>query len=102
MNDTIKDSIKQIEVLCFLFFWFLIFNRNAIEEELEVLYDAYYDELENYANIQQLHVSTGGASSSPPGPGPFPGSVEANKNGVVGSPVPANPKQRGRGVKTQA
>jgi Salt tolerance down-regulator len=68
MNDTIKDSIKQIEVLCFLFFWFLIFNRNAIEEELEVLYDAYYDELENYANIQQLHVSTGGASSPPPGP----------------------------------
>jgi hypothetical protein len=37
MNDVIKESIKQIEVLCFTFFWFLIFNRNAIEEELEVL-----------------------------------------------------------------
>jgi hypothetical protein len=37
MNDMIKESIKQIEVLCFTFFWFLIFNRNAIEEELEVL-----------------------------------------------------------------
>jgi hypothetical protein len=38
-------------------------------------------------------MSTGGASS-PPGPGSFPGSVEVDKNGVVVSPVPANPKQR--------
>ena len=36
MNDMIKESIKQIEVLCFTFFWFLIFNRDAIEEELDV------------------------------------------------------------------
>jgi len=28
-------------------------NRTAIEEELELLYDAYYDELEQYANQQQ-------------------------------------------------
>jgi len=28
-------------------------KRTAIEEELEVLYDAYYDELEQYANHQQ-------------------------------------------------
>ncbi|KAL9072867.1 MAG: hypothetical protein Q9157_004947, partial [Trypethelium eluteriae] len=28
-------------------------KRTAIEEELEVLYDAYYDELESYANRQQ-------------------------------------------------
>lgn len=28
-------------------------KRNAIEEELEVLYDAYYEELEQYANQQQ-------------------------------------------------
>lgn len=28
-------------------------KRTAIEEELEVLYDAYYEELEQYANIQQ-------------------------------------------------
>lgn len=35
-------------------------KRTAIEEELEVLYDAYYEELENYANHQQfgLDVST--------------------------------------------
>jgi hypothetical protein len=30
-----------------------IANRTAIEEELELLYDAYYDELEQYANQQQ-------------------------------------------------
>lgn len=29
-------------------------KRTAIEEELEVLYDAYYEELEQYANHQQL------------------------------------------------
>lgn len=29
-------------------------KRSAIEEELEVLYDAYYEELEQYANHQQL------------------------------------------------
>ena len=28
-------------------------KRTAIEEELEVLYDAYYEELEQYANQQQ-------------------------------------------------
>lgn len=28
-------------------------NRTAIEDELEVLYDAYYEELEQYANHQQ-------------------------------------------------
>ncbi|KAK9480773.1 salt tolerance down-regulator-domain-containing protein [Lipomyces japonicus] len=30
-------------------------KRNAIEEELEVLYDAYYEELEQYANQQQKY-----------------------------------------------
>ena len=60
--------------------------RNAIEEELEVLYDAYYEELEQYANYQQRYVSSGGTIPPPPGPGPFPGSVELDKNGaVVGS-----------------
>ena len=29
-------------------------KRTAIEEELEVLYDAYYEELEQYANTQQI------------------------------------------------
>lgn len=31
----------------------LFINRTAIEDELEVLYDAYYEELEQYANHQQ-------------------------------------------------
>ena len=58
-------------------------NRNAIEDELEVLYDAYYEELEQYANYQQRYVSSGGTLPPPPGPGPFPGSVELDKNGAV-------------------
>lgn len=29
-------------------------KRTAIEEELEVLYDAYYEELEQYAHIQGM------------------------------------------------
>ncbi|KAI9692075.1 MAG: Stress response protein nst1 [Bogoriella megaspora] len=39
-------------------------KRTAIEEELEVLYDAYYDELENYANRQQ--TLDGGMPMLPP------------------------------------
>ncbi|KAH7911254.1 hypothetical protein BJ138DRAFT_1151105 [Hygrophoropsis aurantiaca] len=58
-------------------------KRHAIEEELEVLYDAYYEELEQYANYQQRYVSSGGTIPPPPGPGPFPGSVELDKNGAV-------------------
>ncbi|KAL9127831.1 MAG: hypothetical protein Q9217_003371 [Psora testacea] len=38
-------------------------KRTAIEEELEVLYDAYYEELETYANHQQFGLD---ASSMPP------------------------------------
>ena len=34
-------------------------KRTAIEEELEVLYDAYYDELEQYANHQQISLDDG-------------------------------------------
>ncbi|KAG6848492.1 hypothetical protein H0H93_016560 [Arthromyces matolae] len=65
-------------------------KRNAIEEELEVLYDAYYEELEQYANYQQRYVLSGGTLPPPPGPGPFPGSVELDKNGaVVGHHPPA-------------
>ena len=59
-------------------------KRGAIEEELEVLYDAYYDELESYAFHQQRHKSSNGAIPPPPGPGPFPGSVDYNP-----PPVPA-------------
>ncbi len=67
--------------------------RNAIEEELEVLYDAYYEELEQYANYQQQYVSSGGTIPPPPGPGPFPGSVELDKNGAVVAPVHSNSKR---------
>ncbi|KIY52249.1 hypothetical protein FISHEDRAFT_69940 [Fistulina hepatica ATCC 64428] len=70
-------------------------KRNAIEEELEVLYDAYYDELEQYANLQQRYLS-GSLSTPPPGPGPFPGSVELDKDGAVvavgGTPIHPNGK----------
>lgn len=52
--------------------------RTAIEEELEVLYDAYYDELESYANHQVRYASSGGTIAPPPGPGPFPGSVDSS------------------------
>ena len=55
-------------------------HRIAIEEELEVLYDAYYEELEQYANHQQLSSSR---ITPPPGPGPFPGSVALNSNGAL-------------------
>jgi hypothetical protein len=51
-------------------------KRSAIEEELEVLYDAYYEELEQYAHHQQRYKSSGGTIAPPPGPGPFPGSVD--------------------------
>jgi hypothetical protein len=73
-------------------------HRNAIEEELEVLYDAYYEELEQYANYQQRYVSSGGTIPPPPGPGPFPGSVELDKNGaVIGHNAPrAAPTAKGR------
>lgn len=76
-------------------------HRHAIEEELEVLYDAYYEELERYANYQQRYVSSGGTIPPPPGPGPFPGSVELDKNGaVVGHPQtkPRNPARPNRTV----
>ena len=55
-------------------------KRNAIEVELEVLYDAYYDELENYANHQQLYKTSAPGTIPPPlGPGPFPGSVDPER-----------------------
>lgn len=34
-------------------------KRTAIEEELEVLYDAYYEELEQYANNQHINLENG-------------------------------------------
>ncbi|KAJ1031319.1 hypothetical protein NDA18_002535 [Ustilago nuda] len=67
-------------------------KRSAIEEELEVLYDAYYDELEEYANHQQRWASSGGTIPPPPGPGPFPGSVALDASGAVigGDPLTRN------------
>lgn len=40
-------------------------KRTAIEEELEVLYDAYYEELEQYANNQQI-LGEDGIIMAPP------------------------------------
>jgi len=79
----------------------LIKSRNAIEEELEVLYDAYYEELEQYANHQQRYINSGGASTPPTGSGPFPGSVEVDKNGAVISPVPVPTTKRSPRPKLQ-
>lgn len=58
-------------------------KRSSIEDELEVLYDAYYDELEQYASDQQKYVESGGQVPPPPGPGPFPGSVALDSQGAV-------------------
>lgn len=41
-------------------------KRVAIEEELEVLYDAYYEELEQYANHQQISLEDGAPILPPP------------------------------------
>lgn len=41
-------------------------KRTAIEEELEVLYDAYYEELEQYANHRQIGVDSGHPIMPPP------------------------------------
>ena len=41
-------------------------KRTAIEEELEVLYDAYYEELEQYANHQQTTLDDGTPMMPPP------------------------------------
>jgi len=68
-------------------------RRTAIEEELEVLYDAYYDELEQYANHQQEYAASGGTIPPPAGPGPFPGSVELDRNGALIRPDHLAPQQ---------
>ena len=80
---------KKSATACLAFPWSFDQStfRHAIEEELEVLYDAYYEELEQYANYQQRYVNSGGTIPPPPGPGPFPGSVELDKSGaVIGHP----------------
>ena len=47
-------------------------KRTAIEEELEVLYDAYYEELEQYANKQQISLEDGAPMMPPPRMYPHP------------------------------
>lgn len=57
-----------------------------------MLYDAYYEELEQYAIHQQQYQSSGGKITPPPGPGPFPGSVALDKNGgLIGAPISKHP-----------
>lgn len=46
-----------------------------------MLYEAYYEDLEQYANLQQQHAASGGPP--PPGPGPFPGSVALDNDGAL-------------------
>ncbi len=69
-------------------------KRSAIEKELETLYDAYYDELERYADHQAQYASTPGALPAPLGPGPFPGSVEVDANGQIVRPDHLAPVRR--------
>ena len=77
-------------------------KRNAIEIELEVLYDAYYDELENYANHQQLYKTSAPGTIPPPiGPGPFPGSVDPEKFATPAT-VPSGNNAAGAGTKSAA
>ena len=47
-----------------------------MEKELEVLYDAYYEDLEQYVNYQQRYISS---DETIPPLSPFPGSVEVDK-----------------------
>lgn len=58
-------------------------KRSAIESELEVLYNMYFEELQQYANHQQQYVKSAGAIPPPPGPGPFPGSIALDSAGNV-------------------
>jgi len=54
---------------------------------LKVLYDAYYEELEQSANYHQRYVSSNGTLPPPLG-GPFLGSVELDMNGAIPSYAP--------------
>ncbi|KAJ7888940.1 salt tolerance down-regulator-domain-containing protein [Mycena olivaceomarginata] len=79
----------------------------AIEDELQVLYDAYYEDLEQYALYQQQYLvslkspASAAALPPPPGPGPFPGSVEVDRYGAVvaGNPPPSSALHGGHGGK---
>ena len=70
-------------------------KRTAIEEELEVLYDAYYLELEQYANNQQLGLGgRGPALPSPHRYGPLTGPPPHHPAHHLPSPTMANAHSR--------
>lgn len=52
-----------------------------IELELEQLYDQYYDDLERYT--EHNRIAAEGEYPRPPGPGPFPGSIEMDSTGQL-------------------
>jgi hypothetical protein len=66
-------------------------KRNAIEEELEVLYDAYYEELEQYANHRQLGVENGHPMMPPPSSYTSMAKVSLRQNHRVMNSQPPNP-----------
>ena len=65
-------------------------------EELEVLHGAYYEEQEHSANHQQRDASPSGINSTLPDPGPFPGTMELDKNNSAASPASAIGNSRNR------
>lgn len=68
-------------------------KRTAIEEELEVLYDAYYDELESYANQQQGPEN--GAPALPP-PRQYAAALSRLPSDRIPSLISSHPSSRGR------
>ncbi|KAL8947052.1 MAG: hypothetical protein Q9222_006623 [Ikaeria aurantiellina] len=67
-------------------------KRTAIEEELEVLYDAYYEELEQYANHQQISLVDGTPIVPPAGLHHSMSRFAASRN-----PPPLNYQRAARG-----
>ncbi|KAL8716298.1 MAG: hypothetical protein Q9220_000203 [cf. Caloplaca sp. 1 TL-2023] len=67
-------------------------KRTAIEEELEVLYDAYYEELEQYANHQQISLVDGTPIMPPAGLHQSMSRFAASRN-----PPPLNYQRAARG-----
>lgn len=61
-------------------------KRTAIEEELEVLYDAYYDELEQFANTNHGASVIDGHTSMPP---PQSYSQHSSQGHLMGAPQPS-------------
>ena len=69
-------------------------KRTAIEEELEVLYDAYYEELEQYANHQQTSLESGGPMLPPPRRHGHTGHLHASSRLAHGGSERRLPKER--------